>query len=92
MCFYASWRNFANMVSLANSTITMRTASQFCARGRSQNQNILDLDPRSRIISRSENLGQNVTDDSRIASAIFVIIEIHSLQGAGIHTWLWLWL
>ena len=47
MCYYASWRNFANMVSLANLTITMRTASQLCAGGRSQNLNILDLDPRS---------------------------------------------
>ena len=47
MCFYASWRHFANMVSLANSTITMRTASKFFARGRSQSQNVLDLDPRS---------------------------------------------
>ena len=44
-----------------------------------------------------ENLGQNVTEnfgtnDSQMALAIFVIVEIHSLKGASIHKWLWLWL
>ena len=47
-----------------------------------------------------ENIGQNVTEnfgnnDSQMAVAMFVIVEIHSLKGAkgaSIHKWLWLWL
>ena len=53
MCYYASWQNFANMGSPANLTITARTASKFCARSRSQSQNIFDLDSISWVISGS---------------------------------------
>jgi len=39
-----------------------------------------------------ENLGQNVTDDSQMALAIFAIVEIHSLKAASIYKLVWLWL
>ena len=47
----ASCQNFANMGSPANLAITVRTASKFCARSRSQRENIFNLEPISWVIS-----------------------------------------
>ena len=51
MLYYASWQNFANMGSPANLTITVRTASKFCARSRSQSNHIFNLVLVSEVIS-----------------------------------------
>ena len=44
ICCYAFWRNFANIGSSVNLTTTARTPSKFCARSRSQSQQIFNLD------------------------------------------------
>ena len=44
MCFYISWQHFSNMMSPAQMTITARTASEICARTRSECPEIFVFD------------------------------------------------
>ena len=60
MCCNASWQNFANMGSPANFIIKARTASNFCARRRSQSRNSLTSTSFPESSQEFENLGQNV--------------------------------